>query len=156
LLKQEKNIKVTSLDCTRFLFTLEDAVHTVLASLINSKGGEVFIPYFDSYTMEDIIKVVGEISKKEVNYDVIGMRPGEKLHEDMIAATELPFTYHSEFPFGYTSAYCNQLLCVLPQYTNKEYDLKKYEGKEFSSALFINRDLEHLYNLLTKGIHDAN
>lgn len=155
LLDQEKDIKVTSLECTRFLFTLEDAVHTVLASLINSKGGEVFIPYFDSYTMEDIIKVVGEIAKKEIKYDVIGMRPGEKLHEDMIAATELPFTYHSEFPLGYTSAYCHQLLCVLPQYTNKKYDLRKYEGTEFSSALFVNRDLEHLYNLLTKGLHDA-
>jgi UDP-N-acetylglucosamine 4,6-dehydratase/5-epimerase len=155
LLEQNKPIKVTSLECTRFLFSLEDAVHTVLASLINSKGGEVFIPYFDSYTMEDIIKVVGEIAKKEVEYEVIGMRPGEKFHEDMIAATELPFTYHSEFPFTFTSAYCNQLLCVLPQYTKKEYGLKKYEGREFSSALFINHDTEHLYNLITKGLYDA-
>lgn len=155
LLEQDKPIKVTSLECTRFLFSLEDAVHTVLASLINSKGGEVFIPYFDSYNMEDIIKVVGQIAKKEVEYEIIGMRPGEKFHEDMIAVTELPFTYKSEFPFTFTSPYCDQLLCVLPQYTRKEYNLNKYDGKEFSSALFVNHDTEHLYNLITKGIYDA-
>lgn len=155
LLEESKPINVTSLECTRFLFTLEDAVHTVLASLINSKGGEVFIPYFDSYTMGDILNSIGEIAKKNIIYNITGMRPGEKIHEDMIAATELPFTYHSEFPLNYTSNYCNMLLCVLPQYSKKDYKLEKYKGKEFSSALFINTDKDKLYNLISKGLHDA-
>ena len=155
LLNDDKEILVTSLECTRFLFSLEDAVNTVISSLINSVGGEVFIPYFDSYTMEDIITSISKITEKEVRYSVIGMRPGEKLHEDMIAVTELPFTYVSEFTPGLTTEYCNKLLCILPQYSNKTYSLPKYSESEFNSSLFINRNIDHLTNLILKGIEDA-
>ena len=156
LLNQNKEINVTSLDCTRFLFTLEDAVNTVLSSLINSIGGEVFIPYFDSFDMGTIIKSLSQMTSKEIKYNVIGMRPGEKFHEDMIAKTELPFTYQSEFLPGFSTEHCNKLLCVLPQYTNKQYSLSKYEGPEFNSGIFLNNDVEHLTKLITKGLKDAN
>lgn len=156
LLKQGKSINVTSLDCTRFLFALEDAVNTVLSSLINSIGGEVFIPYFDSFDMETTIKALGKITNKDVDYNVIGMRPGEKFHEDMIAKTELPFTYESTFLPDFTTEHCNKLLCVLPQYTMKEYPLTKYDGPEFNSEIFLNKDVEYLTKLITKGLEDAN
>lgn len=156
LLKQDKTINVTSLDCTRFLFTLEDAVNTVLSSLINSIGGEVFIPYFDSFNMETIIKSLSQMINNEIKYNVIGMRPGEKFHEDMIAKTELPFAYQSEFLPEYSTEHCNKLLCIIPQYTEKEYNLKKYEGKEFNSEIFLNFNIEYLTKLINKGLHDAN
>lgn len=156
LLSQDKEINVTSLDCTRFLFTLEDAVNTVLSSLINSVGGEVFIPYFDSFNMENIIKTLSQITSKEIKYNIVGMRPGEKFHEDMIAKTELPFTYHSEFLDGFTTDHCNQLLCVIPQYTHKQYNLKKYNGLEFNSGIFLKHDIDYLTKLINKGLQDAN
>jgi FlaA1/EpsC-like NDP-sugar epimerase len=155
-LKQDKEISVTSLDCTRFLFTLEDAVNTVLSSLINSIGGEVFIPHFDSFDMETIIKALNKITNKNIKYNIIGMRPGEKFHEDMIAKTELPFTYHSEFLDGFSTDHCNKLLCVIPQYTEKNYNLDKYNDKEFNSGLFLNYDIEYLVKLINKGLQDAN
>jgi FlaA1/EpsC-like NDP-sugar epimerase len=156
LLKQNKEINVTSLDCTRFLFTLEDAVNTVLSSLINSIGGEVFIPYFDPFDMGTIINTLSEITEKEIKYNVVGMRPGEKFHEDMIAKTELPFTYHSEFLEGFTTEHCNKLLCVIPQYTDKQYPLEKYTGPEFNSGIFLNKNIEYLTKLINKGLQDAN
>ena len=156
LLNQNKEVSVTSLDCTRFLFTLEDAVNTVLSSLVNSIGGEVFIPYFDSFNMDTIIKSLSQIAGKEIKYKTIGMRPGEKFHEDMIAKTELPFTYHSEFLPGHVTDHCNKLLCVLPQYSRKTYNLKKYEGLEFNSAIFLNNDIEYLTKIINKGLQDAN
>lgn len=156
LLDQEKDINVTSLDCTRFLFTLEDAVNTVLSSLLNSIGGEVFIPYFDSFDMETIIKALSSITNKDIKYNVIGMRPGEKFHEDMIAKTELPFTYHSEFLDGFTTKHCNKLLCVIPQFTDKIYPLDKYEGPEFNSGMFLNDSIQYLTDLINKGLQDAN
>jgi UDP-N-acetylglucosamine 4,6-dehydratase len=156
LVNQNKSINVTSLDCTRFLFTLEDAVNTVLSSLINSIGGEVFIPYFDSFDMETIIKALSQITNKEIKYNTIGMRPGEKFHEDMIAKTELPFTYHSNFLPGFTTEHCNKLLCVIPQYTEKEYILEKYTGQEFNSGIFLNHDIDYLTKLINKGLKDAN
>lgn len=156
LLSQGKEINVTSLDCTRFLFTLEDAVNTVLSSLINSIGGEVFIPYFDSFNMETIIKSLSQITSKEIKYNVIGMRPGEKFHEDMIAKTELPFTFYSEFLSGFTTEHCNKLLCVIPQYTEKKYTLEKYNDQEFNSGIFLNYNINYLIKLINKGLKDAN
>jgi len=156
LLEQGKDINVTSLDCTRFLFTLEDAVNTVLSALINSKGGEVFIPYFDSFDMDAIIKALSKKLNKAIGFNVVGMRPGEKFHEDMIAKTELPFTYHSQFLPGFTTEHCNRLLCVLPQYTSKVYNLEKYTGPEFNSGIFLNHDVDYLLNLINKGLENAN
>jgi UDP-N-acetylglucosamine 4,6-dehydratase len=156
LINRDKEINVTSLDCTRFLFTLEDAVNTVLSSLVNSIGGEVFIPYFDSFNMDTIIKTLSKKINKEIKYNVIGMRPGEKFHEDMIAKTELPFTYESHFISGFTTSHCDKLLCIIPQYSNKQYELQKYNGPEFNSSIFLNNDTEYLLNLINKGLQDAN
>lgn len=156
LLSKNEDIKVTSLNCTRFLFTLEDAVNTVLSSLINSIGGEVFIPYFDSFNMETIIKALSKKVNQEINYNVIGMRPGEKFHEDMIAQTELPFTYESKFLDGFTTEHCNRLLCVIPQYSNKSYHLKKYNGVEFNSSMFLNSDIQYLTKLINIGLENIN
>lgn len=156
LLSKDSEINVTSYDCTRFLFTLEDAVNTVLSSLINSIGGEVFIPYFDSFNMESVINALTEISGKAIKTNIVGMRPGEKFHEDMIAQTELPFTYESKFLEGFTTKHCNKLLCIIPQFTEKQYELEKYNGPEFNSSMFLNYDTSYLIQLINKGLHDAN
>jgi len=146
ILKGEK-IKVTSLDCTRFLFTLTDAVDTVINSLFYAEGGEVFIPKINSFKMETIIKAIKKMNKVEkVECEIIGMRPGEKIHEDMLAETELPFTKQLS----------NSLLCVLPQYTNKIHTHdKKYLGKEFNSSLHVNEDIDFLVSLIKRGIGDS-
>ena len=56
-----ETINVTSNEMTRFLFTLEDAVDTVLDSPINAYGGEVFIPKIDSYTLPKCVEAIGEL-----------------------------------------------------------------------------------------------
>ena len=69
---QNKTIKVTSEDMTRFLFTLDDAVDTVLGALENAKGGEVFVPQINSYTLPTCIKALEQIANKKANTTVIG------------------------------------------------------------------------------------
>ena len=54
---------------------------------------EVFVPQINSYTLPTCIKALEKITNKTANTTTIGLRPGEKLHEDMLAETELPFTY---------------------------------------------------------------
>lgn len=149
LLSEGKNIKVTSLDMTRFLFTLEDAVDTVLGAVENAEGGEVFIPQISSYDMRTIIAAVENLHGSIVNYDLIGLRPGEKLHEDMLAATELPFTY--EVP-NYN------LLCVRPQYSNRvtRKDWRRYEGREFNSGLHVSDDVTKLVSLIQRGMIETS
>jgi len=148
LLSENQPIKVTSMECTRFLFPLSDAVETVLGALYHSEGGEVFIPKINSFKMGAVIEAVSQIAGIEnVQYDIIGMRPGEKFHEDMLAKTELDFTYQVT----------NKLLAVLPQYTNKKHSFKqKYEGLEFNSSLHNNDNINDLIQLIQKGLKDAN
>ena len=147
LISQGKKIQVTSMDCTRFLFTLGNAVDTVLNSLYYAQGGEVFIPKINSFKMKNVIEAIKIISNLDsIEYDIVGMRPGEKFHEDMVCKTELEFTMQPS----------DKLLCVLPQYTNKEhkYD-KKYDGVEFNSSLHNNDNINDLVNLLNRGLKDA-
>lgn len=148
LLSDGKNIKVTSMDCTRFLFTLNDAVDTVLNSLYFAQGGEVFIPKISSFKMKTVIDAIKEIcSLDTIDYDVIGMRPGEKFHEDMLCKTELEFTMQPS----------DKLLCVLPQYTNKnhKYD-NRYDGFEFNSSLHNNDNVGDLVDLINRGLGESN
>jgi UDP-N-acetylglucosamine 4,6-dehydratase len=149
LLSDNQKIKVTSTDMSRFLFTLEDAVDTVLGALENAQGGEVFIPQICSYDMNTIIAAVERMHGAPVEYELIGLRPGEKLHEDMLAATELPFTY--KIPG-------RNLLSVRPQYTNRpsRADWESYTGPEFNSALHMSNDVTELVQLIERGLADAN
>tara|TARA_R110000796_G_scaffold146087_1_gene262786 strand:- start:10550 stop:11542 length:993 start_codon:yes stop_codon:yes gene_type:complete len=148
LLNKGQKIKVTSMECTRFLFTLTDAVDTVLNSLYYSEGGEVFIPKIKSFKMSTVIESVKKLlNLDETSIDVIGMRPGEKFHEDMLAKTELDFTYEIT----------EKLLTVLPQYTSKKHSYKnKYKGLEFNSSLHNNDSVDDLSILIEKGLKDAS
>ena len=75
------------------------------------------------------------------------MRPGEKFHEDMLAKTELDFTYQVS----------DKLLTVLPQYTNCKHSFeKKYEGLEFNSSLHNNNNVDDLVKIIKRGLEDAN
>jgi len=149
LLATGQKIKVTSTDMSRFLFTLEDAVDTVLGALEHAQGGEVFIPQICSYDMNTIISAVEKIHGAPVEYELMGLRPGEKLHEDMLAATELPFTY--EVP-NYN------LLCVRPQYSNRVSRMgwRRYEGREFNSGLHVSDDVTKLVSLIQRGMVETN
>tara|TARA_R110000824_G_scaffold36287_2_gene112959 strand:+ start:17136 stop:18101 length:966 start_codon:yes stop_codon:yes gene_type:complete len=143
-IKREQIIKVTSEEMTRFLFTLEDAVDTVLGALENTIGGEVFVPQINSYTLPTCVKALEQITGKEAKTTIIGLRPGEKLHEDMLAKTELPFTY--QVPNI-------NLLQIRPQYTNNTYqDWDKYEGPQFNSGLWVKEDINQLVELINKGL----
>ena len=47
-------------------------------------------------------------------------------------------------------------MCIIPQYTKKDYPLTKYTEDEFNSSLFLNYNAEYLINLIDKGLADAN
>lgn len=147
-ISENNEITVTSEECSRFLFTLDDAVETVLNSLEVTEGGEVFIPKINSFSMATIIEAVKKLTNSEnITIKNIGMRPGEKLHEDMLAKTELPFTRQ----LG------NKLLAVLPQYTNKQHShSEKYDGREFNSSLHLNKNINQLIELIQSGIKIAD
>lgn len=73
-------IPITDSAMTRFWLTIEDGVEFVLKSFERMQGGEIFVPKIPSFKVIDVAKVVAP----DVKTEIIGIRPGEKLHEVMI------------------------------------------------------------------------
>jgi UDP-N-acetylglucosamine 4,6-dehydratase len=84
LAEQGKPLPVTDLRMTRFWISVEDAVKFVLDSLEMMTGGELYVPRIPSMKIIDLAHAVSSESKLEE----IGMRPGEKLHDEMISADD--------------------------------------------------------------------
>ena len=82
--KKSGTVTLTHKDMTRFNILMEDCVQMVVWVLKNSSGGEIFIPKIPSFRIRDLAKVVTPTCK--VKY--IGIRPGEKIHEELITANE--------------------------------------------------------------------
>jgi UDP-N-acetylglucosamine 4,6-dehydratase len=81
-------LPITHPAMTRFNISLEDGVETVLWALEHAWGGELFVPKLPSYRITDLAKAIGP----ECDVKVVGVRPGEKLHEEMITASDSPNT----------------------------------------------------------------
>lgn len=77
-------LPITHPEMTRFNISLEAAVEMVLFSIENSMGGEIFIPKLPSYRIMDVAEAVCPHCEKEI----VGIRPGEKLHEEMITPAD--------------------------------------------------------------------
>ena len=74
---------------TRFNISLEDGVNMVFHAMENAWGGEIFVPKIPSYKILDVADAIcPDCEKKE-----IGIRPGEKLHEEMITSSDSFYTY---------------------------------------------------------------
>jgi UDP-N-acetylglucosamine 4,6-dehydratase (inverting) len=82
--KREGVLPVTDERMTRFNITLEDGVKLVLKALDTMWGGEIFVPKIPSYRIMDVAKAVDSGCRIEI----VGIRPGEKLHEEMITTTD--------------------------------------------------------------------
>ena len=89
-LKQRKTgvLTITHPEMTRFWITLPQGVQFVLSSLERLKGGEIFVPKIPSATITDLATAIGPDCEQKV----IGIRPGEKLHEMMISADDARLT----------------------------------------------------------------
>ncbi len=77
-------LPITDERMTRFNITLQEGVDFVLQSLDVMWGGELFIPKIPSYRIIDVAKAIAPDAK----YDFVGIRPGEKLHEEMVTETD--------------------------------------------------------------------
>ena len=81
-------LPITDPQMTRFNISLQDGVEMVLWSIENAWGGEILVPKIPSYRITDVAEAVAPA----VATRVVGIRPGEKLHEEMITASDSPNT----------------------------------------------------------------
>ncbi len=82
-------LPITVESMTRFNISLQGGVDMVMHALQTAWGGEIFVPKIPSYRILDVAEAIGPNCEKKV----IGIRPGEKIHEEMISASDSFFTY---------------------------------------------------------------
>jgi len=126
-LQQKKNnlLKITSKDMTRFNILLDEGVDLVLWSLKNTRGGEIFVPKIPSYRILDLAKAIAPNCKIKF----IGIRAGEKIHEEMISVSE-----------GHYTIDLGKYYSIIPSYSKysiEEY-IKKFGEKKVKNKFLYN------------------
>lgn len=121
--KEGSSLPITHKDMTRFNISLEDGVEMVLWSIENALGGEIFIPKIPSYKIETVAKAIAP----NAELVDIGIRAGEKLHEEMITDSD-----------SYNTIDFDNYYAILPTDSNKEKYLKHFNAKEVEKGFKYN------------------
>ena len=87
-LKNTGKLPITDPRMTRFWITLEEGVEMVFTALEKMQGGEIFVPKIPSMKITDLAKAIAP----ECELEIVGIRPGEKLHESLITASDARHT----------------------------------------------------------------
>ena len=120
---KEGTIPVTHKDMTRFNISLEEGVEMVLWAIENAIGSEIFVPKIPSYTIETVAQAIAPTCKVEY----IGIRPGEKLHEEMITESD-----------SYNTIEFDKYYAILPTDVDKQKYLKHYLAREVQTGFKYN------------------
>jgi UDP-N-acetylglucosamine 4,6-dehydratase len=115
--KKYKILHITDKNMTRFNINMSEAIDFVIYSLMNLKGGEIFVPKIPSFYVMDLARAVSEDCKIKI----IGIRPGEKIHEEMISS------YDSSNTIDLGRCYA-----ILNENNFKFYKNQKFIGPDFS------------------------
>jgi len=107
--KEEGRLPITDPNMTRFNISLQGGVDMVMYALENAWGGELYVPKIPSYKIMDVAEAIGPECEKPI----VGIRPGEKVHEEMITPSDSFYTYD-----------LGKYYAILP--TTHMWDLKEY------------------------------
>ena len=110
---------------TRFNISLDEGVDMVIHALKNAWGGELFVPKIPSYRIMDIANAIGPNCEKPI----VGIRPGEKIHEEMITPSDSYNTY--DLGKYYT------ILPSVPVWDIEEF-IKEFQAKKVQEGFSYN------------------
>ena len=130
--KRSGTLYITDKNMTRFNIFLEDAVKMVLWSLENLNGGEILVPKLNSYRVLDLAKAIGPECK--ILYS--GIRPGEKIHEELISKSEGNNTYD-----------IGKYFMILDNNKNFNYIIKNLSAKKVLSNFNYTSDNNHFLTI---------
>lgn len=138
--KQSKYLPVTHEDMTRFFISIEDGIKFVIQGINNMLGGEIFVPKIPSFKIMDLAKAIYPQGKIKI----VGIRPGEKIHESLISEDEFKNVINFKKYFVITPSI---------NFFSKKFNLyiknNKEIGKNFSKAFSYNsRDNENFLDIL--------
>ena len=142
--KNGNKFPITHKDMTRFNISLEDGVELVLWAIENAIGGELFVPKIPSYNIETVAKAIAPKAKLEY----VGIRPGEKMHEEMITESD-----------SYNTIEFDRYYAILPSDANKEKYLKHFKAREVEKGFKYNSgtnkqwiDVEEMRELIRRYV----
>ena len=118
----KKSLPITDIRMTRFMITLEQGVNLVWEAFFDMQGGETYVKKIKSMKVTDIALAVNP----KAEFEIIGVRPGEKLHEQMISVEDAPFTYEYDNYFK-----------ILPTLNNWNKDIKRIKNGKLVEEDFI-------------------
>ena len=124
--KDENILPITHPEMTRFNISLQDGVNMVMYAIDNALGGEIFIPKIPSYKIMDVAEAIAP----GVDTKIVGIRPGEKLHEEMITDTDALNTIELD-------KYYAILPSISYTYTNDDY-IKHHNAKAVPTGFTYN------------------
>jgi UDP-N-acetylglucosamine 4,6-dehydratase/5-epimerase len=107
--RKDGKLPITDPTMTRFNISLQGGVDMVMHAIEHAWGGEIFVPKIPSYRITDVAKAIAPNCEQEI----IGIRPGEKIHEEMITASDSFYTY--DLGKYYT------ILPTIPNFNIKDY-----------------------------------
>lgn len=138
--RKEGILPITDDRMTRFNITLEEGVNMVLDVLSFAWGGEIFVPKIPSYKITDVAKAIGP----ECERKIVGIRPGEKIHEEMITEAD-----------SYTTVDLGKYYVILPQVPiwNKEGFMEELKAKAVTPGFKYNSGTNEAW-LTIKEIRD--
>lgn len=138
--ERKKNLfSVTNKDMTRFSITLDEAVYFVERCIKIMKGGEIFVPKIPSYRLMDLVKAFSANPKIKL----IGLRPGEKLHEEMISVYDSPNTVESKDYFSIYSSIDKNLKKNMT-FCKKGFTYSSKDNPKFLTISQIQKLISHL------------
>jgi UDP-N-acetylglucosamine 4,6-dehydratase/5-epimerase len=123
LASQGKPLPITHKDMTRFNISLEDAIEMVVWSIENALGSEIFVPKIPSYKIEILAKAIAP----NATLKDVGIRPGEKLHEEMITSSD-----------SFNTIEFDKYYAILPANVNKSKYLNHFSAKELEPGFTYN------------------
>ncbi len=136
-----KPFTITDKNMTRFNITLKESVNFVINSLNKMKGGEIFVPKIPSYKILDVLKSIDNKAK----YKVIGIRPGEKIHEELITESDSINTLEYKNYFVILPSYKKNKLQNKKIFSYNSKNNKKFLSIKTLKKLIINNKKDFSY-----------
>lgn len=121
--KNGKVIPITDKEMTRFNISLEEGVEMVLWAIENALGGEIFVPKIPSYKIETVAEAIAPNAR----FEYVGIRPGEKIHEEMITSSDSFYTID-----------IGKYYAILSAGINKQKYMDYYKGTEVPKGFQYN------------------
>ena len=142
--REEGTLPITHKEMTRFNISLPEGVDMVHYALMNAMGGEIFVPKIPSYKIETVAKAICP----DCALSYVGIRPGEKLHEEMITESD-----------SYNTIEFDKYYAILPSDADKSKYLDHFKARKVERGFKYNSgtntrflDIEEIQKLIKEQV----